>query len=603
MTKRWRIRPHDPGRIAQLQRDARVPAVVAQLLAARGLHDAEQIRLFLNPKLSGLREPDDLPGAAAAADLLIRAVRDRRPIVVYGDYDADGITGTALLHQCIALLGGNVSYYVPHRIDEGYGLHDDALRTLAERGASLIVTVDCGIASLAAADTARQLGLELIVTDHHEFASRLPDAAAIVHPRLPGTAYPFAGLSGSGVAFKLAWAVCQRASDSKKVSPRMRDFLIQAVGLAAIGTVADVVPLVDENRILVRHGLASLAADPGLGLGRLMQVTKLADKAILDCEDIGFTIAPRLNAAGRLGQAQLAVELLTTDSTERAGALAEYLHQLNSSRDSLERSVYLAANKQAQEQFDSEGDAAFVLAGHDWHPGVIGIVAGRLAEKFHRPVVLIALDALGAKPGIGSVRGVRGFHVHQTLAGCTEHLISHGGHAAAGGLKIEPARLDDFREEFCRLAAESLPDGDRTAELWIDGETPLSALTMQAVEQIERLAPFGHGNARPVLCATGVTLGEPPRLIGGGGRPLSLRLAQHGAKLRGVAFGQGDRADELSRVAGPLAIAFRPVINAFAGRRTVELHLVDWRPADGIGTESAAVVAGAAAGNGESVSG
>ncbi|HEV3418499.1 MAG TPA: DHH family phosphoesterase, partial [Pirellulales bacterium] len=334
MAKRWRIRPHDPDRIAALQREANVSAVVAQLLIARSISDARQALEFLNPKLSGLRDPEQLPGVSGAADRLMQAIRGERPIVVYGDYDADGITGTAVLFECLTLLGAKVGYYVPHRIDEGYGLNDEALRTLAARGAAVVVTVDCGIASLEQAETARELGLELIITDHHEFAERLPAAAAIVHPRLPGTAYPFAGLSGSGVAFKLAWAICQRANEAKKVSPRMRSFLVQAVGLAAIGTVADVVPLLDENRILVRHGLASLAQDAGLGMQRLMKLTGLHEKTCLDCEDIGFTLAPRINAAGRLGQAQLAVELLTTTSTERAAALAEYLHELNSSRES-----------------------------------------------------------------------------------------------------------------------------------------------------------------------------------------------------------------------------------------------------------------------------
>jgi single-stranded-DNA-specific exonuclease len=297
----------------------------------------------------------------------------------------------------------------------------------------------------------------------------------------------------------------------------------------------------------------------------------------LECEDIGFTLAPRLNAAGRLGQAQLAVELLTTTSTERAAALAEYLHELNSSRESLERSVYLAAAKLAQEQFDPENDAALVLAGRDWHPGVIGIVAGRLAEKYHRPVVMIALDGLGVKPGIGSVRGVSGFNVHQALGGCSKHLMSHGGHAAAGGLRIEEPRVDAFREDFCQFAAGVIRDEDRVAELWIDSETPLSSLTMRTVEQIEQLAPFGQGNHRPLLAATGVTLTEPPKRIGGGGRHLSLRLVQHGVKLRGVAFGGGDWAVELGAVEGPLSLAFRPVISSFQGRRTVELHVVDWR--------------------------
>jgi single-stranded-DNA-specific exonuclease len=577
MAKRWRIRPHDPARIAALQREANVSPVVAQLLIARSIYDPRQVYEFLNPKLSGLRDPDLLPGIPDAAERLMRAIRSERPIVVYGDYDADGITGTALLVECLTLLGAKVSYYVPHRIDEGYGLNDEALKTLADRGASVVVTVDCGIASVAQAETAQGLGLELIVTDHHEFADRLPAAAAIVHPRLPGTVYPFAGLSGSGVAFKLAWAVCQRANESKKVSPRMRDFLVKAVGLAAIGTVADVVPLLDENRILVRHGLASLTQDVGLGLQRLMKLTGLDGKSCLECEDIGFTLAPRLNAAGRLGQAQLAVELLTTTSTERAAALAEYLHELNSSRESLERSVYLASAKMAQDQFDPENDAALVLAGRDWHPGVIGIVAGRLAEKYHRPVVMIALDGLGVKAGIGSVRGVAGFNVHQALSGCGDHLLSHGGHAAAGGLRIDEARIEPFRDDFCQFAAGVIRAEDRVAELWIDSETPLSSLTLQTVEQIEQLSPFGQGNHRPLLAASHVTMSEAPKRIGGGGRHLSLRLVQHGVKMRGVAFGGGDWAVELGAADGPLSLAFRPVINSFQGRRTVELHVVDWR--------------------------
>lgn len=577
MSKRWRIRPHDSVRIVALEREARVSPVVAQLLIARGICDARDVHGFLNPKLSGLRDPEQLPGVAEAAERLMQAVRARRPIVVYGDYDADGITGTAILLECLTLLGAAVSYYVPHRIDEGYGLNDEALRTLASRGAAVIVTVDCGIASIAQAETARQLGLELIVTDHHEFAERLPDAAAIVHPRLPGTAYPFAGLSGAGVAFKLAWAVCQRANDAKKVSPAMREFLVQAVGLAAIGTVADVVPLLDENRILVRHGLASIPQTRSLGLQRLIKLTGLSEKTCLDCEDIGFTLAPRLNAAGRLGQAQLAVELLTTSSAERAGALAEYLHELNGSRDSLERSVYLSASKMVQEQFDPEGDAALVLAGRDWHPGVIGIVAGRLAEKHHRPVVMIALDGLGVKPGAGSVRGVPGFHVHEALRQCSEHLLSHGGHAAAAGLKIDESRIDAFREDFCQAAAAAIRQEDRVAELWIDSETPFSSLTLETVEQIEQLAPFGEGNHRPLLSAKDVRMAEPPKRIGGGGRHLSLRLVQHGVKLRGVAFGNGDWAVELGAAEGPISLAFRPVINHFNGRRTVELHVADWR--------------------------
>jgi single-stranded-DNA-specific exonuclease len=577
MAKRWRIHSHDRDRIAQLAREAAVPPVVAQLLIARGLHDPRQVRDFLDCRLTQLRDPGELPGASQAAERIHTAIVDKRRIVVYGDYDVDGMTATSLLLQCLKLLGADATYYVPNRIDEGYGLNSEAIRTLATQGAKLIITVDCGITSVAEAETAKEVGVELIITDHHELASTLPDAAAIVHPRLPGHAYPFAGLSGSGVALKLAWALCQQASGSKKVGERMKNFLLDAVGLAAIGTVADVVPLVDENRVLVQYGLKSLKERTGLGLATLMRITELDRRPQLDCEDIGFTLAPRLNAAGRLGQAQLAIELLTTTSAERATALAEYINELNSSRQSLERSIYLAANKQAQERFDVEQDAALVLADHDWHPGVIGIVAGRLAEKFHRPVILIALDKLGRQSGIGSARSIPGFNLHEALAACTEHLLSHGGHAAAAGLRIDETKLDDFRADFCEYAAGEITHEERIAELWIDAELPFSALTLDVVQKIESLAPFGQANHRPTFCATGVSLVEPPKKIGGGARHLSLKLSQYGVTLRAVAFGGGDWHDELVQYAGPVDLAFRPIINDFRGQRKVELQVTDWR--------------------------
>ncbi len=579
MERRWRIRPHDEARITALERAARVSPVVAKLLLARGICDPRQAGIFLDAQLTGLRDPDLLPGLTVAVDRIHAAIQQGRRIVIYGDYDADGMTATGLLVCCLRLLGANVGYHVPNRLEEGYGLNDEALGKLASRGASMVVSVDCGIGSIAAAETARQLGLELIVTDHHELSDdgRLPAAAAIVHPRLPGSAYPFGGLCGAGVAFKLAWALCQRASEAKRVKPAMRDFLLAAVGLAAVGTVADVVPLLDENRILVRHGLVSLRQRPLPGIAALLRVTGLDQKPQLSAEDIGFTLAPRLNAAGRLGQAQLGVELITTQSPDRAVSLAEYIHELNNSRETLERSVYLAAHKQAKEQSDPEAEPALVLAGVNWHPGVIGIVAGRLAEKYHRPVVIISWDQLGTKPGIGSARSAGSLNLHQALAACSQHLLSHGGHAAAAGLKIEESKLDAFRADFCEYVAGEMSHEDRIAEVQIDAEATLSQLTLKTVEQIEQLAPFGNSNPRPILCASGVTLVGSPRRMGSGERHLALRVRQHGVTIRGVAFGQGEAADELASLAAPLDVAFRPVINEFNGYRNVEMHLVDWR--------------------------
>ncbi len=579
MPKHWRIHPHDPTRIAHLTRAARVPSVVAQLLICRGITDPAAVATFLDPRLSALRDPELLPGCPEAAEVLHRAVREKRRIVIYGDYDVDGVTATAILWQCLRLLGGNVGYYVPHRLDEGYGLNHQAIRTLSSQGAELLVTVDCGINSLAEAATASECRMQLVVTDHHEPGAVLPAAEAVVHPRLPGSSYPFGQLSGSGVALKVAWALCRRAAGTRRVSEPMRELLLRATALAALGTVADVVPLIDENRVLVRHGLAALAETPPLGLAALLRIAQLDGRRPIASEDVAFAVGPRLNAAGRLGQAPLAVELLTTGQAERAEELARYIDGLNGNRQTLERSIQLAAVKQAKERFDPEGDAALVLADRGWHAGVIGIVAGRLAERWHRPVVLVSWDQLGVRPGIGSARSIAGFNLHAALAECSDHLVSYGGHAAAAGLRIEEARLEAFREEFCRYAADRLDDADREAEILIDAEAPLSAFTLPVLGQIEKLAPFGAGNARPLFCASGVHLAQPPRTMGGGDRHLALRLSQHGTTLRAVAFGGGEWFEPIAACQGPLDVAFRPVLNTFRGQRNVELHLVDWRPA------------------------
>jgi single-stranded-DNA-specific exonuclease len=581
MPKRWHIRPHDRTAVAALERSAGVPSIVAALLAARGVSDAAAVTSFLGGKLSDLRDPETLPGVPDAADRILSAARAGRKIVVYGDYDADGMCATAILMNCLDALDAQASWYVPDRLEEGYGLNATALETLAAQGASLVVTVDCGIASVAEAARARELGLELIVTDHHTFADTLPEAAVLVHPRLPGAGYPFGELCGAGVAFKLAWAIATRASGAKQVTPRLREMLLKSIGLAALGTVADVVPLLDENRIFVKHGLECLRQRGGPGLARLMELAKLHEKSQLDSEDVAFRLAPRLNAAGRLGQAACGIELLTTADATRAETLANYVHELNARRETEERSIQLAAAKQAKERFDPDRDPALVLADRGWHAGVIGIVAGRLAERFHRPVVMIAQDSLQGRPATGSVRSVPGFDVHEALVACREHLVTCGGHAAAAGLRITDDKIEAFREAFCAEVDRRLPQSLRQAQLTIDGETTLAGLTLSTVEQLERLAPFGQANRRPVLSAAGVSLVEPPRVIGSGNRHIAMQFIQHGARVRGVAFGGAEWLDHLPPPGQPFHVAFKPKINEFRGRRTAEMEVIDWRP-DGI---------------------
>ncbi len=583
MQRRWRIIPHDAGRVERLSRESRLPPVVAQLLVSRGVYEADEAARFLDTKLIGLRDPKLLPGVTEATGILVEAIHDKTPIVIYGDYDCDGMTGTAILVNGLRLLGADVSYHVPNRLQDGYGLNEQALRKLAERGKKIVVSVDCGIGSVAHAELCKELGMRLIITDHHTIGDQLPDAAAIVHPRLPGTAYPFGELCGAGVAFKLAWALCQEICGGTKVSEPLRRFLMQSLSLAAIGTVADVVPLLDENRILVEHGIRMLRGEPPPGLVELMKVTNLDQSGRIETESISFVLGPRLNAAGRLGQAQLGVELLTISAGERAQQLAAYIDQLNATRDSLQRSVYLAANKQAKSEFNSEEDPALVLAGVGWHQGVIGVVAGRLADKYAKPVIVISLDATGRGEAVGSGRvGGTSINLYDALNDCEERLIRFGGHAAAAGITIDERELDAFRGDFCEAVAKQWDEKEVIPEILIDAEATFGQLSLDVLKQVEMLAPFGAGNPRPVLYCGGVELAEPARRMGSGERHLSVRLRQGSKVIRGVAFGAGEWCDEINAVDGPIEIAYRPVINEFRGFRKVEVQLVDWRPASSL---------------------
>jgi single-stranded-DNA-specific exonuclease len=587
--KTWHLLPHDPFAIQRLAQALRVSPIVGQLLVNRGLTEPEAARRFLETPLNGLHQPELLPGVGEAAGRLLAAARAGRHICVYGDYDVDGLTGTALLVQALRLVGAeHVDFYVPHRLEEGYGLKSDALRNIAARGGSVVVTVDCGIASVAEAEEARRLGLELIITDHHEPREQLPDAAVRVHPRLPDGSYPFDKLSGSAVAFKVAWALCLRASGGgDRVTPRFREYLLDSVCLAALGIVADVVPLQDENRILVRHGLARLRKSPLLGLKTLLESAGFGEGAELRASDVGYRLAPRLNAAGRLGSAHMVVDLLTTASPERAATLVRSLEQQNEQRQILERGTTTAARALA-EQYDLARAPALVLASADWHGGIIGIVAGRLAEQFGRPTLMIALRKergdstapdLADAPliGVGSGRSVPGFPLHEALRGCGDLLLSHGGHKTAAGFKIKPENIEAFRERFCAIAARHFPEGPPPARLVIDAEVPLCALTHDLLRELDKLEPYGSANSRPLFLAGGLEVLQSPRRIGGGERHLSFRVRQQGTTMRAVAWGMGERLEELMSGGGWCSLVFTPKINEWNGYRSVEMEVVDFQ--------------------------
>jgi len=581
VTKVWQLREPQPEKAQHLSRELRISAVVAQLLINRGLERPDQARRFLDTSLSGLHPPELLPGVRDAADRIWQAVQDDRKICIYGDYDVDGVTGTAILYRLLKLMNAQVRIKVPLRLEEGYGLNIPALESLAADGVSVVVTVDCGIASVVEAEAARQLGLELIVTDHHEFKEQLPAAAVLVHPRLPGTDYPFGGLCGSAVAFKLAWALAQRACGSKRVTSRYKEFLLDAVALSSLGIVADVVPLHDENRILVRHGLSRLRQAPSIGLKALCGAAGLTEGAIIRSSDIGFKLAPRLNAAGRLGCAQMVVDLLSTARPETANELARVLEAQNTCRQLMEREITRAAQRML-ELAPLDDMPALVLASSDWHPGIIGIVASRLVEAYGRPTLMIALrpedEAGGELIGHGSGRSIPGLPLNEALHACRQELLSFGAHKAAAGFRIRADRIDAFREAFCDHVSRYFPQGPPEPVLLLDAEVPLLSLTVRVVEDLDRLEPYGADNPKPVFLAGDVQVDGERRKVGKGELHLSFFVRQGGVRLKAIAFGMANRADELMSAGGSCCLAFTPKINEWMGRKTVNLEVIDWQP-------------------------
>ncbi len=596
--KTWQLLPHDMDAVERLAAALKMGPIVAQLLLNRGLKDPAQARRFLDPALNGLHPPELLPGVPEAAERILTAIRAGRRLCVYGDYDVDGVTGSAILLTGLKLLGASADLYVPHRLEEGYGLNAEALRQIASTGVQMVITVDCGIASLEEAAEAKRLGLELIVTDHHEYKSTLPDAAVLVHPRLPGTSYPFGYLSGSAVAFKLAWALAQRACGSPKVTPRFRDYLLESIALAALGVVADVVPLHDENRILVQHGLRRLRHTTLPGLQALSVSAGLPAGAPLRAADVGYKLAPRLNAAGRLGCARLVVDLLTTPRPEQAAQLARYLEEQNNQRQTLERRMMQDARKLIEEQ-DRSADAALVLAKPGWHAGIIGIVAGRLADLYGRPALMIALPPEGdtktdafvssngepgkegggrhVRIGIGSGRSTAGLPLHEALRACDDLLLSHGGHAAAAGFRVLPENIDAFRARLCEFTTAHYSGGPPPPMLVLDAEVPLSMLTTGLLADLDRLEPYGAENRRPLFLAGGLQVQGEPRKVGAGERHLSFRVSQQGTVLKAIAWGMAERIEELMSAGGACCLAFTPRLNEWQGRRSVDLEVVDFQ--------------------------
>ncbi len=571
MAPQWMIQADECNGCGDLSRSAGLSRLVAQLLFNRGVSDISSVETFLTPQLADLYPPEMLPGVDTAAEILVEAVAgSRKKIVLYGDYDVDGTTGVAILWHMLEKAGADVSFYVPHRVEEGYGLNSNACTRLVTDGAEIVVTIDCGITSVEEVSVIKQAGAVVIVTDHHAPKDVLPAADAVVHPDVGG-GYPNKHLCGAGVAFKLAWRLGQKICHSDRVSPEYRELLMTLLPLAALGTVADVVPLVGENRIIAKHGLAAISKTPLVGLRALMVSAGLTGGKVSGY-DVGFRIGPRINAAGRMGHARLAVELLTRADANRAQEIALYLEYHNKARRSVERKI----SKQAtdiieRDHLASDARRAIVVAGEGWHAGVIGIVAARLVDRYHRPAVVIGFNN---GEGQGSARSIDHFDLAQALAECGDYLTGHGGHAMAAGLRVASDRVEAFTEAFVTLANNRLTAQDMIPKLRLDADVELPELTMETAEQIAALGPFGAGNPKPKLATGMVDLADEPRCVGKRAEHLLASFTQHGVRIRAIGFGLAEHLEDLKQHRR-CRVAFEPIINEFNGRRSVEMQILD----------------------------
>ncbi|HKI50880.1 MAG TPA: single-stranded-DNA-specific exonuclease RecJ [Geothermobacteraceae bacterium] len=540
---------------------------LASVLVARGFDDPERTAQFLTDGLRQLPDPFLLKGMSRAVLRLEQALQSDELIIIHGDYDVDGITACTLLVTVLRQLGGRVDFHIPLRMEEGYGLSSQALEAAQAAGAAVVVSVDCGVTALEEAELARSLGLDLIITDHHQPKSSLPAALAILNPHQPGCEFPGRNLSGVGVAFFLAAGLRKQLRESGYFDSRPEPDLRQQLDLVALGTVADLVPLHGVNRILVRSGLAMLQNTLRVGLQALKQVAAVKQ---VDCGSVGFRLAPRLNAAGRLDDARLAVELLLTEDLAFARQTAAELDQVNLQRQQLEQQIL----DQAVARVEASGPLAerfsLVLADAAWHQGVIGIVASRLVERFYRPVVLIALDG---ELGKGSARSISGFHLFQGLQQCSATLTAFGGHEYAAGLALPAGQLEAFSSAFEAAAHSQLGSAELTRSRFYDRELLLEDISEPLACELELLNPCGAGNPEPVFLATGLCAQQVRRV---GTHHLRLQCRQGGYSFPAIAFGMAERIEQFS---APFDILFSLSFNEWQGRRVLQLRIRDVRPA------------------------
>ncbi len=573
MNKRWNMRQVDLEAGRRLAESLELPPLLGRLLLARGVSGPEEGRRYLNGGLDDLHSPWGLSGMEAAVERLLEALRRRQKVTVYGDYDVDGVTSTALLLKAFAALGLEADFYIPDRLKEGYGPNIPALEARSRGGSALVVTVDCGINSVAEARRAAELGLDLVVTDHHVEGPELPGCLAVINPKV-SPRYPYSMLAGVGVAYKLAQALLEKAGLQERAG-----LLEECLELVALGTVCDVAPLDGENRVLAREGIRRMRATRFVGLECLCQVAGLEPRR-LDSTALGFALGPRLNAGGRIGDPKLGVRLLLSRSRAEAMDMARALDAENRQRQAMERSGVEEAKRMARERLEATGDKVLVLASPDWHPGVVGLMASRVTEAFTRPSLVLSLHEGLAK---GSARSRRPFHMVRALEQCGDLLLRFGGHEFAAGLTLEPGNIEALRLRMNRLADDQIGEEDLQPSLTLDLALSFTDLTPGLMKDLGRLSPFGSRNPRPLFAAFDCRLLPGTRAVGADNLHLKLSARQSGRVMPGIAFRMGPDLAALD-LGRPVDLAFELGWNDYMGQRTLQLEVRDIRQ-DGPGQE------------------
>jgi len=565
--KRWERVPCDEAAAARLGAALAISPVTARLLCQRGLADPEAARRFLAPSLTDLHDPFLLADMTTAVDRILAAIARRERIAIHGDYDVDGVTSTVILRRALEMMGADVIHFIPERLRDGYGLQPASVDRLAAEGVALVVSVDCGIRGADAARHARTLGVDLIITDHHEPDHELPDATAVVNPKRTDCTYPDKNLAGVGVALKLVHALCLRTGRPA--------WLPSFVKLAAIGTLADVVPLVGENRVIAKLGLEMLSKGPHkVGLRALLEAAGLTGKTI-DSYHVGFVIAPRVNAAGRMSTPDIAARLLLASDegmADEARALAAQLNAENLRRQEEEAAIVAQARSAVDTDPDIGARTVLVVAGEGWHRGVIGIVASKLVDAFHRPAIVLSLEGEVAH---GSCRSIASFDMLAALESCAGLMTQFGGHRQAAGMTMPAANVRALRVGVNAFADERLGPDDLRPRLRVDGTLTFREMTSELVTEIESLAPFGAGNPKPVFSTSGVQVADGPRRIKE--RHLKMALRQDGRVLRGMAWRAAEREAFVTEHRDGLDVAFTVQHESWNGERYLQLTVEDFR--------------------------